>query len=67
MPQKTTMKLPDPMPTTPRCPRCGEGVRRIHRRLIDRVTFFMYPVRRYHCDNPACQWEGNLPRKGGGA
>jgi hypothetical protein len=43
------------------CPRCGEPVFRIRRRLIDRVISVVRPVQRYRCDALQCQWTGNLP------
>jgi len=45
---------------SPTCPRCGETVHRIHRRFVDHIASLLRPVRRYRCENPACQWEGNL-------
>lgn len=46
--------------TTP-CPKCSYLLVRIPRRPIDRLTSQLVPVRRHHCTNFSCQWEGNLP------
>lgn len=50
------------------CPRCGDDLDRIRRRLVDRLSSMWRPVHRYQCRNPLCGWEGNLrvgalPRK----
>jgi hypothetical protein len=44
--------------TTLRCPRCGGGVHRVHRRWGDRVVSLVVPVRRYRCSNKECRWCG---------
>jgi hypothetical protein len=40
------------------CPRCGEGLQRVHRRFPDRVISIFVPVRRYRCSNRNCGWMG---------
>jgi hypothetical protein len=40
------------------CPRCGETVRRIKRRLIDRIVSYFKPVKRYQCE--FCDWEDSI-------
>jgi len=43
------------------CPLCGKPyLRRINRRLIDRLFSVLIPVRRYRCEDFSCQWEGNI-------
>lgn len=42
------------------CPNCGQELRRVRRRLIDRFASGWRPVRRYRCRNPLCNWAGNL-------
>ena len=42
------------------CPRCGDDLDRIRRRLVDRLSSVWRPVHRYQCRNPLCGWEGNL-------
>jgi hypothetical protein len=44
--------------TTLRCPRCGGGIHRVHRRWGDRVVSGLVPVRRYRCSNRECRWCG---------
>jgi hypothetical protein len=44
--------------TALRCPRCGGGVHRVHRRWGDRVVSLFVPVRRYRCSNRECRWCG---------
>ena len=44
----------------PNCPHCGHPLRRIRRRLVDRLLSVAYPVRRYQCQRVRCGWEGNL-------
>jgi ssDNA-binding Zn-finger/Zn-ribbon topoisomerase 1 len=41
------------------CPRCGDLLYRVPRRLIDRL--FSFGRRRFQCVSRACCWEGNLP------
>ncbi len=38
------------------CPRCGQPVRRTHRRFLDRVASLVVPLRRFKCRN--CGWNG---------
>ena len=46
------------------CPRCGNtNLRRIHRRLLDRLQSCVRPVYRFRCTHPGCSWEGTLPQK----
>jgi hypothetical protein len=40
------------------CPACGSGLRRIHRRSLDRVVSVFVPVRRYRCRSRECRWQG---------
>ena len=44
--------------TALRCPRCGGGVHRVHRRRGDRIVSLFVPVRRYRCSNKECRWCG---------
>jgi hypothetical protein len=44
--------------TVLRCPRCGGGVHRVHRRWGDRIVSLFVPVRRYRCSNRECRWCG---------
>jgi hypothetical protein len=44
--------------TEGRCPVCGSGLHRIHRRGRDRVVNLFVPVRRYQCRNHDCRWRG---------
>jgi hypothetical protein len=46
----------------PTCPRCRGQLLRVHRRLVDRVSSWFTPVRRYRCLSFRCQWEGNARR-----
>jgi hypothetical protein len=49
-----------------KCPECDRRTLVvIHRRSIDRMTSWFFPVRRYRCRNPECRWEGNLPSSEG--
>jgi len=41
-----------------RCPRCGDGLHRIHRKPLDRLISVYVPVRRYHCRSDRCGWKG---------
>jgi hypothetical protein len=47
-----------PSLTTLRCPRCGAGIHRAHRRYSDRLMCIIVPVRRYRCSNQECRWDG---------
>lgn len=44
------------------CPECNSPVRRVRRRLIDRIVSLITPVRRYRCCayGWGCNWRGNL-------
>ena len=43
------------------CPHCRGLVVRIHRRVVDRwISLLAYPVHRYRCESPRCDWKGNL-------
>ncbi len=47
----------------PCCPRCGNArLKRIRRRVIDRLLSWVYPVRRFACHGFGCDWEGNIAR-----
>jgi hypothetical protein len=49
--------------TENRCPQCGSGLRRIHRRRRDRFLSVFVPVRRCQCRNPECRWRGLRVRR----
>lgn len=42
------------------CPRCGELILRVHRKPLDRIwgALNLRPLRRYHCTNQDCGWNG---------
>src|SRR6476661_7059436 len=40
------------------CPVCGSTARRIPRKLLDRVVNVLWVVKRFHCANAMCGWEG---------
>jgi len=42
------------------CPNCGATPVREQRRLVDRLHSLIVPVKRYRCENFACQWVGNI-------
>jgi len=44
--------------TVLKCPRCGSGLHRVHRRWYDRLLDLYVPVRRYQCEDPDCRWRG---------
>uniref|UniRef100_B8HMP0 Uncharacterized protein n=1 Tax=Cyanothece sp. (strain PCC 7425 / ATCC 29141) TaxID=395961 RepID=B8HMP0_CYAP4 len=44
------------------CPRCGQPLRRTHRKPLDRLVDRLTPVGRYACRDRRCGWEGVLPR-----
>ena len=50
--------LRTPRYTVRACPRCGEELRRTHRRRRDRILNLYLPVRRYRCRNRDCRWDG---------
>lgn len=43
-----------------RCPWCRCKLVRERRRMVDRLRSLFAPVKRYRCENFACQWQGNL-------
>jgi len=43
------------------CPKCGDAVLRVHRRIIDHIYSLYRPVYRYQCTSLECAWRGNLP------
>jgi len=45
------------------CPKCGAPLRRVRRRIGDRVLSLFWPLRRYRCQDVLCRWEGNLSVK----
>jgi len=45
------------------CPRCQGVLDRVRRRPVDHFISLFYPVWRYRCCDPSCQWEGNFPNK----
>jgi hypothetical protein len=53
-----TRLLSEPRFTTIKCPHCGSGLHRIHRRSRDRLINLIVPVRRYQCQNRDCHWKG---------
>jgi hypothetical protein len=41
------------------CPKChAENFYRVHRRFYERVLGVGMHIRRYHCSEPNCSWEG---------
>ncbi len=44
------------------CPCCRGRLVRQRRRIVDRLRSLVRPVRRYRCENFACQWIGNLAK-----
>jgi len=42
------------------CPVCGGPVRRVHRRMVDRLLSMVVPVHRFQCKAVDCAWRGNL-------
>lgn len=42
------------------CPCCQGKLVRERRRVVDRLRSLFRPVRRYRCENFACQWTGTL-------
>lgn len=43
-----------------RCPLCQGNLLRQRRRTVDRLRSLFGAVKRFRCDNFACQWEGNV-------
>ncbi len=50
----------DPKFNLTTCPLCHSNLLRHPRRTVDRLRSLFGPVKRYRCDNFACQWEGNV-------
>jgi hypothetical protein len=50
----------NPKPNSVTCPLCQGNLLRQPRRTVDRLRSLFGPVKRYRCDNLACQWEGNV-------
>ena len=48
------------------CPLCQGNLLRQRRRTVDRLRSLLSPVKRYRCDNFACQWEGNVSNRRAG-
>lgn len=48
------------------CPCCQCKLVRERRRIVDRLCSLTRPVRRYRCENFACQWKGNLTKPDAG-
>ena len=46
------------------CPCCQGKLVREHRRIVDRLYSLVRPIKRYRCDNFACQWLGNMAQAG---
>jgi len=42
------------------CPCCHGNLVRERRRVVDRLHSLFKPIKRYRCDNFACQWVGNI-------
>lgn len=62
-----TRLLSEPRLTTIKCPYCGSGLHRIHRRSCDRLVNLFVPVRRYQCQNRDCRWKGLRVYRGRGS
>jgi hypothetical protein len=47
------------------CPSCGGDLYRIHRSSNDRLLAYLsgIPLRRYHCSNETCGWQGLRRRR----
>jgi len=47
------------------CPQCNAPLDRVQRRIVDRLSSWFSPVRRYRCRMKgwSCDWEGNLRTK----
>jgi hypothetical protein len=41
-----------------RCPKCDSTIHIVHRHTVDRLINLYVPVRRYHCANGECRWNG---------
>lgn len=44
----------------PKCPKCGNELRRVHRSTLERALSHVYPVHRFYCKNPECGFEGRI-------
>lgn len=59
-------KSPRAMPSTAHpsntrnCPHCRCALVRERRRIVDRLYSLFQPIKRYRCQNFACQWVGNF-------
>ncbi|HIK08870.1 MAG TPA: hypothetical protein IGS52_01155 [Oscillatoriaceae cyanobacterium M33_DOE_052] len=42
------------------CPRCGSSIRRSRRSRGEKILGFLFPVRRYQCNQYDCRWSGLL-------
>lgn len=59
--RSTTSLSPDEHRIVTRdCPMCRRTLVRERRRTVDRLYSLFQPVRRYRCQNFACQWMGNF-------
>lgn len=47
------------------CPCCQGKLVRERRRIVNRLRSLMRPVKRYRCENFACQWRGNIANADG--
>lgn len=56
---KTLSPNEHPMGTR-NCPLCRRTLVRERRRTVDRLYSLFQPVKRYRCQNFACQWVGNF-------
>lgn len=57
-----SLPLADRMIIPRSCPSCRCALVRERRRLVDRLYSLFQPVKRYRCQNFACQWVGNFAR-----
>ena len=44
----------------PECPKCGKNLKRVHRKLTDKLIGVVVSVTRYRCQSHNCDWEGLL-------
>ncbi len=42
------------------CPRCGDHLVRVRRRLLDRLLSLFATTHRYRCRKHGCRWEGTF-------
>ena len=59
------MKSPSPQSLV--CPHCHAPVKRVPRRLTDRLVSLFAPVWRFSCPAPRCGWQGLVRRDAPGA